>query len=150
VFIVSGGGVDFVRAFSEETYGVPRENVVGSSLEYSYGKDGDGWQLLRLAKLDKYDDAEGKPESIALHIGRRPILVAGNSDGDLAMMRYAAAGNRPFLNLLVHHDDAEREYAYDRDSRVGRLSDALDEAVARGWNMVSMMRDWNRIFPLEK
>lgn len=143
VFIVSGGGVDFIRAFSEETYGVPRENVVGSSLEYEYGAD---QRLTRLAKLGKYDDAEGKPESIALHIGRRPILVAGNSDGDLAMMRYAAAGKRPYLNLLVHHDDAQREYAYDRESHVGRLRNALAEATARGWPVISMRKDWRWIF----
>jgi phosphoglycolate phosphatase-like HAD superfamily hydrolase len=143
VFIVSGGGIDFVRAFSEEVYGVPRENVVGSSLEYEYRADG---QLMRLAKLGKYDDAEGKPESIALHIGRRPVLVAGNSDGDLAMMRYAASGDRPFLNILVHHDDAQRESAYDRESRVGRLQEALDEAKVMGWAVVSMRRDWKRIF----
>ncbi|OPY29272.1 MAG: haloacid dehalogenase-like hydrolase [Methanocella sp. PtaU1.Bin125] len=143
VFVVSGGGVDFIRAFSEETYGVPRENVVGSSLEYEYGADG---RLVRVAKLGKYDDAGGKPESIALHIGRRPILVAGNSDGDLAMMRYAADGGRPFLDLLVHHDDAGREWAYDRESRVGKLDEALDEAISRGWTVVSMERDWKRIF----
>ncbi|CAJ35574.1 nonspecific acid phosphatase [Methanocella arvoryzae MRE50] len=143
VFIVSGGGVDFVRAFSEETYGVPRENVVGSSLEYEYGADG---RLTRLAKLSKYDDAGGKPESIALHIGRRPIFVAGNSDGDLAMMRYAATGSRPYLNLLVHHEDARREYAYDRESHVGRLREALDEARALGWPVISMSQDWKRIF----
>jgi phosphoserine phosphatase len=143
VFIVSGGGIDFIRAFSEETYGVPRENVVGSSLEYEYGAD---QRLMRLAKLGKYDDAEGKPESIALHIGRRPALVAGNSNGDLAMMRYAAAGDRPFLDILVHHDDAQREYAYDRESHVGRLSEALDEAIARGWTVVSMKNDWKKIF----
>jgi phosphoserine phosphatase len=146
VFIVSGGGVDFIRAFSEETYGVPRENVVGSSLEYKYAQDGDSWQLLRLPRLDKYDDAEGKPESIALHIGRRPILVAGNSDGDLAMMRYAATGSRPYLNLLVHHDDAQREYAYDSESHVGRLQEALDEAIARDWTVISMRGDWNCMF----
>jgi phosphoserine phosphatase len=143
VFIVTGGGIDFVRAFSEGTYGVPRENVIGSSLEYEYGADG---RLTRLAKPGKLDDAEGKPESIALHIGRRPIFVAGNSDGDLAMMRYAATGGGPYLSLLVHHDDADREYAYDSDSRVGRLQEALDEAVARGWPVVSMRRDWGQIF----
>jgi phosphoserine phosphatase len=146
VFIVSGGGIDFVRAFSEETYGVPRENVVGSSLEYRYAQDGDGWRLLRLAKLGKFDDAEGKPESIALHIGRQPILAAGNSDGDLAMMRYAAAGSRPYLNLLVRHDDAKREFAYDKETHVGRLREALEEATARGWPVISMKRDWKRIF----
>jgi len=146
VFIVSGGGVDFLRAFAEETYGVPSYNVVGSSLEYEYHLIDGVWRLSRVAKLGKYDDAEGKPESIALHIGRRPILVAGNSDGDLAMMRYAADGNRPFLNLLVHHDDAQREWAYDRESRVGRLGEALDEATSRGWAVVSMKRDWKQIF----
>ena len=150
VFIVSGGGVDFVRAFSEEAYRVPRENVIGSSLEYKYAQDGGGWRLHRLPRLGKFDDAEGKPESIALHIGRRPILVAGNSDGDLAMMRYAAAGNRPFLNVLVHHDDGQREYAYDRESPVGRLSEALDEARGRGWTVVSMKDDWKRLFPFPK
>lgn len=146
VFIVSGGGVDFLRAFAEETYGVPPYNVVGSSLEYEYKLIDGVWRLSRVAKLGKYDDAEGKPESIALHIGRRPILVAGNSDGDLAMMRYAADGNHPFLNLLVHHDDAQREWAYDRESRVGRLGETLDEATSRGWTVVSMKRDWKQIF----
>ena len=146
VFIVSGGGVDFVRAFSEEVYGVPRENVIGSSLEYEYRRDDGKWRLMRVGKLDKYDDREGKPESIALHIGRRPILVAGNSDGDLAMMRYAADGNRPFLNVLVHHDDGRREYAYDRKSHVGRLNEALDEAQDMGWTIVSMRQDWKQIF----
>jgi phosphoserine phosphatase len=146
VFIVSGGGIDFIRAFSEEKYGVPRENVVGSSIEYEYRLSGGVWHLMRVGKLDKYDDREGKPESIALHIGRRPILVGGNSDGDLAMMRYAADGSRPFLNVLVHHDDAQREWAYDRESLVGRLSEALDEAMARGWTIVSMKDDWGRIF----
>jgi phosphoserine phosphatase len=149
VFIVSGGGIDFLRIFSEEKYGIPRENVVGSSLEYEYGPCEGGWRLMRVAKLNKYDDAEGKPESIALHIGRRPIIAAGNSDGDLAMMRYTADDSRMFLNLLLHHDDSQREWAYDRESLVGRLSEALDEAVARNWTVISMKRDWNRIFHFE-
>jgi phosphoserine phosphatase len=147
VFIVSGGGIDFIRVFSEEKYGVPRENVVGSSLEYEYRRNDGKWRLMRVGKLGKYDDKEGKPESIALHIGRRPVLVAGNSNGDLSMMRYAADGRRPFLNVLIHHDDAQREWAYDRESLVGKLSEALDEALARGWTIVSMKDDWNRIFP---
>ncbi|HEY3274459.1 MAG TPA: HAD family hydrolase, partial [Methanocella sp.] len=113
VFIVSGGGIDFLRIFSEEKYGIPRENIVGSSLEYEYRLNDGKWRLMRVAKLNKYDDKEGKPESIALHIGRRPILTAGNSDGDLAMMRHAADGSSPFLNILIHHDDAPREWAYD-------------------------------------
>jgi phosphoserine phosphatase len=146
VFIVSGGGIDFIRIFSEKKYGVPRENVVGSSLEYEYRRNDGKWRLTRVGKLGKYDDKEGKPESIALHIGRRPILVGGNSDGDLAMMRYAADGSRPLLNVLVHHDDAQREWAYDRESPVGKLSEALDEAMARGWTVVSMKDDWGRIF----
>ncbi|MCD1295300.1 phosphoserine phosphatase [Methanocella sp. CWC-04] len=149
VFIVSGGGIDFIRAFSEETYGIPCENVVGSSLEYEYAKiDGD-WRLTRLAKLNKYDDAEGKPESIALHIGRRPIFVGGNSDGDLAMMRYAATGKKPFLNVLLHHDDAHREWSYDVESPVGKLSEGLDEAEERGWTVVSMKNDWDKVFQLK-
>jgi phosphoserine phosphatase len=149
IFIVSGGGIDFIRIFSEEKYGIPRENIVGSSLEYEYSMDDGKWRLMRAGKLNKYDEKEGKPESIALHIGRRPILVAGNSDGDLAMMRYAADGSRPFLNILIHHDDDRREYAYDRKSFVGRLGEALDEAVARRWTVVSMKDDWGRIFGFE-
>jgi haloacid dehalogenase-like hydrolase len=149
-FIVSGGGIDFIRAYAEGTYGVPPEQVVGSSNKTRFElRDGQAL-LIKLPELNSIDDKEGKPININLHIGRRPILAFGNSDGDLQMLQYTDVGNRPRLMLIVHHDDAEREYAYDRESKVGRLDKALDEAQRRKWLLVSMKNDWKTIFPFEK
>jgi hypothetical protein len=148
-FIVSGGGVDFVRAFAGPVYGIPPERTIGSSVKTRFEVNGDAARLVKLPELNSNDDKEGKPININLHIGRRPILAFGNSDGDLAMLQYTAAGQGPRLMLLVHHDDPEREYAYDRDSPVGRLDRAWDEAVRRGWSVVSMKQDWKTIFPAE-
>ncbi len=146
-FIVSGGGVDFVRAFADDAYGIPPERTVGSSTRTRFeARDGKG-ALIKLPELNSVDDKQGKPININLQIGRRPILAFGNSDGDLQMLEYTAGGAGPSLMLLVHHDDAGREYAYDRDSRVGRLDKALDAATRHGWKVVSMKRDWTTIFP---
>ncbi|RZL91890.1 MAG: haloacid dehalogenase-like hydrolase [Variovorax sp.] len=150
-FIVSGGGVEFMRVFADKVYGVPTEQVVGSTgqLQYSLGSDGKP-VLMRLPKIDLVDDGPGKPVGIQRFIGRRPIFAFGNSDGDLQMLEWTAAGAGARFMGIVHHTDAEREYAYDRTSRIGKLDKALDTATAKGWNVVDMKRDWNRIFPPEK
>ena len=146
-FIVSGGSVEFIRMFSEDVYGVPRERVVGTSIETRYEVQGGKPTLLRLPEIDHVDDKAGKPVGIHQHIGRRPILAFGNSDGDLQMLEWTTVGSPGArLGLLLHHDDAEREYAYDRNSRVGKLDEALDAAVQSGWLVVSMKNDWNAVF----
>ncbi len=133
-FIVSGGGIDFMRAMPESVYGIPRQQIVGSSAKTRFELRDGRAELLKLPELGSSDDKDGKPININLHIGRRPLLAFGNSDGDLQMLQYAASGAGTRLMLLVHHDDAAREYAYDRESHVGRLDQALDEALARdGW-----------------
>ncbi len=146
-FIVSGGGVDFMRVFSQHAYGIPPEQVVGSSiktkLEMRDGQPG----IVRLPEIDFIDDKEGKPIGIHKFIGRRPIAAFGNSDGDLQMLEWTAAGNGRTLCMLVHHTDAKREWAYDRNSHVGRLDKALGEAATRGWTVVDMARDWKTIYP---
>ncbi|HEX5033899.1 MAG TPA: HAD family hydrolase, partial [bacterium] len=145
-FIVSGGGIEFMRPWTEQAYGVPPEQVVGSSIELKYELRDGKPALIREPKIHFVDDGPGKPVGIFQHIGRRPIAAFGNSDGDLQMLQWTAAGSGPSLMMLVHHDDAEREYAYDRESKVGTLNKAWDEAVAKGWTVISMKEDWNRIF----
>jgi len=149
-FIVSGGGIEFMRPWTEKVYGIPPEQVVGSSirtrLETRDGKP----VLVRLPEIDFIDDKEGKPVGIHQYIGRRPIAAFGNSDGDLQMLQWTAAGSGERFCLYVHHTDAEREWAYDRQSSIGRLDKGLDEAKAQGWTVVSMKDDWNRIFPSGK
>ena len=148
-YIVSGGDTAFMRAFAEVVYGVPPEQVIGSNFVTQYQlKDGTP-QILRTAKLAYNDDGPGKPESIDAVIGRRPILAFGNSDGDLQMLQWTAAGSGKRLMGLVHHTDAKREWAYDRESQVGRLDKALDLAKANGWTVVDMAREWRRIYPFE-
>jgi phosphoserine phosphatase len=149
-FIVSGGGIDFIRGYAEKTYGIPPERVIGSSIKTRFELQNGKAVLIKLPELNSIDDGPGKPVNINLHIGRRPILAFGNSDGDLQMLQYTAAGPGRRLMLLLHHDDKEREYAYDRDSKVGRLDKAWDEAVQRGWQMVSMKHDFKKVFPFEK
>ena len=149
-YIVSGGGAEFVRAFAEKVYGIPPEQVVGSSGKQRLELRGDTAVLVKLPEVDFVDDKEGKPVGIQKFIGRRPIAAFGNSDGDLAMLQWTAAGTGPRLCLYVHHTDADREWAYDRTSHVGRLDKGLDEAKTRGWMVVSMKDDWNRVFPFEK
>lgn len=145
-YIVSGGGIDFVRVFSEEVYGVPPEQVVGSSLEVRWDETTNPPSLRRDAKLDFLDDKEGKPVAIHLHIGRHPVIAVGNSDGDFQMLQWTTDGGGPRLGVLIHHDDAAREWAYDRESHIGRLDRGLDEAAQRGWLVVSMAADWDQVF----
>lgn len=146
-FIVSGGGLYFMRPWTEKVYGVPPEQVVGSSIELKYElKDGKPI-LMREPKLHFIDDKAGKPVGISYHIGRRPLAAFGNSDGDLEMLTYTTAGSGPRLGLIVRHTDAAREFAYDRDSPFGRLDKALDEAKEHGWIVVDMKNDWKTIFP---
>jgi phosphoglycolate phosphatase-like HAD superfamily hydrolase len=146
-YIVSGGGIDFVRAFAEEAYGVPPQNVVGSQGGLTFEVVDGVPSVVKTSEIFFVDDKGGKPVGIARHIGRRPVFVAGNSDGDLAMAQWAAAGAGPRFALFVHHTDAAREWAYDRESHVGRLDAALDEAQAKGWTVVDMARDWARVWP---
>jgi phosphoglycolate phosphatase-like HAD superfamily hydrolase len=146
-FIVSGGGIEFMRPWTESVYGIPPEQVVGSSIKTSYELRDDVPVLVRQPELDFVDDKAGKPVGIHAHIGRRPILAVGNSDGDLEMLQWTTIGRAPSLGVLVHHTDAEREVAYDRESHFGRLDRALDEASQRGWLVVDMKRDWRTIFP---
>lgn len=146
-FIVSGGGIDFMRVFAEEVYGIPPEQVVGTSVAAKYEVRDGVPVLVKLPEGLFNDDKEGKPVGIHQHIGRRPVFAAGNSDGDFQMLEYTTAGDGPRLALIVHHTDAEREWAYDRDSHVGRLKLGLDEADERGWVVVGMAEDWKAIFP---
>jgi phosphoglycolate phosphatase-like HAD superfamily hydrolase len=146
-FIVSGGGLDFMRPFTERVYGIPPEQVVGSAGELEFSMEDGVPTLTKTTGINFVDDKAGKPVGIWRFIGRRPILTSGNSDGDLQMLQYTAPGNRPALGLIVHHDDAEREFAYDRDSHVGRLDVGLDEAPDRGWTVISMKDDWSKVFP---
>lgn len=145
-YIVSGGEVQFMRVFAQQAYGVPPEQVIGSSLATKFEiRDGKG-VLVAQSALGSLDDGPGKPSNIDLHIGRAPLVAVGNSDGDLQMLQYSASSVRPSLQVLVHHDDAAREYAYDRRSKIGKLDKALDEATARGWTIVSMKSDWKTVF----
>lgn len=146
-FIVSGGGIEFLRVFSEDVYGVPPEQVVGSSIDVKYESDAKNPKLERTSQLHFIDDGPGKPVGIHYQIGRRPIAAFGNSDGDFEMLEWTTTGPGLRLGMIVHHDDAEREYAYDRASPIGRLARVLDAAPNRGWTIVSMKDDWNRIYP---
>jgi hypothetical protein len=148
-FIVSGGGVDYMRIFSEQVYGIPPEQVVGSSGKLDFELRDGTPVLMKLPDLLINNDKAQKPIDIQLDIGRRPIFAFGNSDGDLQMLQWTAAGTGARFMGLVHHTDAEREWAYDRTSSIGRLDKALDEAEAKGWTVVSMKDDWKRIFPFE-
>jgi hydroxymethylpyrimidine pyrophosphatase-like HAD family hydrolase len=148
-FIVSGGGIEFMRIWAETAYGIPPEQVVGSNIETKFElRDGKG-VLVRLPEINFIDDKAGKPVGINQHIGHRPIAAFGNSDGDLQMLQWITDGTGLRLGVLVHHTDAEREWAYDRESHIGRLDKGLDEAKAKDWTVVSMKVDWKRIFPFE-
>ena len=145
-FIVSGGGMDLIRAVAEDRYGIPRHQVIGSSVKARFEiRDGRA-EIVKLAEMDSFDDRTAKPENIYLHIGRRPILAFGNSDGDLPMLRYVKNGDRPCLALLLHHDDAAREFAYDREFKLSPLTETLDKAGEYGIAVVSMKRDWKTVF----
>ena len=149
-FIVTGGGIDFVRVFAEETYGIPPEQVIGSSIRTGYEiRDGKP-TLVKLPELNFINDKDGKPVGIHQHIGRRPIAAFGNSDGDFQMLEWTTMERTPSLGVYIHHDDTDREWAYDRDSHIGKLDRGLDEAPERGWVVVSMKDDWATIFPKQK
>ncbi len=148
-FIVSGGGIEFMRPWAERVYGIPPEQVIGSSIQTAYEVRAGKPVLARRPELDFIDDKEGKPVGIHRHIGRRPRVAFGNSDGDFQMLEWTTSGAGPRLGVLIHHTDGEREWAYDRESHVGRLARGLDEGPARGWVIVDMKNDWNKIFPDE-
>ncbi|PAW71714.1 MAG: haloacid dehalogenase [Verrucomicrobiia bacterium Tous-C5FEB] len=146
-FIVSGGGIEFMRPWTEKVYGIPPEQVIGSSIKTKFELRDGKPVLARLPELNFIDDKEGKPVAIQQHIGRRPIIAFGNSDGDFQMLEWTTAGKGPRLALIVHHDDTQREYAYDRGSHIGKLEKGLDEAPKRGWTIISMKNDWKNIYP---
>jgi hypothetical protein len=148
-YIVSGGGIHFMRAFAEEVYGIPPENVIGSAGKTSYEVIDGVPTIVKDPGIAFIDDKAGKPVGIDTHIGKRPILVAGNSDGDFEMLEWATAGEGPRLGMIVHHTDAAREWAYDRDSHVGRLARGLDEGPGRGWLIIDMAEDWETVWPSE-
>lgn len=146
-WIVSGGGIEFMRPWAEKVYGIPPEQVIGSSIKTKLEvRDGQP-VLVRLPQMDFVDDKDGKPIGIHSHIGRRPIAAFGNSDGDLPMLQWTTAGPGPRFALVVHHTDAAREWAYDRSSPVGRLDKGLEEAQRKGWTIVDMERDWKTVYP---
>jgi hypothetical protein len=145
-FVVSGGGVEFMRAFADKVYGIPPEQVVGSTGKLKFELGDDQPVLVKLPEVQFIDDKEGKPVGIQMNIGRRPIAAFGNSDGDLQMLQWTAAGSGARFCLYVHHTDAKREWAYDRESSIGRLDKGLDEAKVKGWTVVSMKDDWKTIF----
>jgi phosphoserine phosphatase len=146
-FIVSGGGIEFMRPWTERVYGIPPEQVVGSSGGLKYEMRDGKPVIVKLPTLAHNDDKDGKPVGIQRHIGRRPIAAFGNSDGDLQMLQWTTAGAGPRFALYVHHTDAQREWAYDRQSHIGKLDKGLDEAKAKGWTVVSMKDDWAQIYP---
>ncbi|MCA9153781.1 MAG: haloacid dehalogenase-like hydrolase [Planctomycetales bacterium] len=154
-YIVSGGGIEFMRPWTEQVYGIPPEQVVGSSLKMKFEMRDGKPTLVKLSDVDLIDDKEGKPVGIHSHIGRRPIFAGGNSDGDLQMLQYTTiprdtTDTVPRFGLIVHHTDGEREFAYDRPSTIGQLDKALDEAPRRGWTIVDMKRDWRTVYPAVK
>lgn len=149
-FIVSGGGIEFMRPWTEKIYGIPPEQVIGSSIKTKFELRDGKPVLVRLPAISFIDDKAGKPVGIQQHIGRRPIAAFGNSDGDLQMLQWTTAGDGPGFALLVHHTDAVREWAYDRKSSIGKLDLALDAARVNHWTVVDMQRDWSVVFPFDK
>jgi haloacid dehalogenase-like hydrolase len=148
-YIVSGGGIEFMRPWSQQVYGIPPDQVVGSSIKTRFQMGQDVPVLFRLPEINFVDDGPGKPVGINEHIGQRPIAAFGNSDGDLEMLQWTTLSGRVSLGLIVHHTDAEREYAYDRDSHFGKLDKALDAASVNRWTVVDMKRDWKRVFAFQ-
>ncbi len=146
-YIVSGGGIDFMRPWTEEVYGIPPEQVVGSSGKYEWQMVDSHPQIIKLPEIDFIDDREGKPIGIQKFIGRKPVAAFGNSDGDLQMLQWTASGAGKRLMVYIHHTDAGREWAYDRQSHIGKLDTGLDEAVKKGWIVVDMAADWKQIYP---
>ncbi|MBV7533100.1 HAD family phosphatase [Chitinophaga sp. sic0106] len=150
VFIVSGGGIDFMRAWAEKVYGIPKDQIVGSSIKSKYEYNNGQPEIIKLAELDFIDDNVGKPVGIQKFIGRKPVFACGNSDGDLQMLQWAASNKYSNLELYIHHTDADREWAYDRKSAIGKLDAGLDEAQKKNWLVTDMKRDWKTIFPESK
>jgi phosphoglycolate phosphatase-like HAD superfamily hydrolase len=148
-FIVSGGGIDFMRVWAQRVYGIPPEQVIGSQGKVAFETRAGEPVLVKLPQIDLLDDRAGKPVGIHKHIGRRPIAAFGNSDGDLEMLQWASSGPGRRFALIVHHTDAQREWAYDRDFPISALDKALGEAQARGWTVVDMKRDWNKVYAFE-
>jgi hypothetical protein len=148
-YIISGGGIEFMRPWTESVYGIPPEQVVGSSIKTKFEMRNGQPVLIRLPEINFIDDKAGKPVGINQHIGRRPIAAFGNSDGDLQMLQWTAAGKGARYILIVHHTDAEREWAYDRKSKIGHLDKALDEALNSGWTVVDMKKDWKVVYPFQ-
>ena len=149
-FIVSGGSIEFMRPWVQQVYGIPPEQVVGTISDVKFEVQNGAPVLIREPKISFVDDGPGKPVGIYRSIGRRPVAAFGNSDGDQQMLEFTAAGPGKRLMLIVHHTDADREYAYDRTSSIGKLDKALDEALAKGWIVVDMKKDWRVIYPFEK
>jgi len=148
-YIISGGGIEFMRPWTEPVYGIPPEQVVGSSIKTKFEMRNGQPVLVRLPEINFIDDKAGKPVGINQHIGRRPIAAFGNSAGDLQMLQWTAAGKGARYMLIVHHTDAEREWAYDRKSKIGHLDKALDEALNSGWTVVDMKKDWKVVYPFQ-
>jgi phosphoglycolate phosphatase-like HAD superfamily hydrolase len=146
-FIVSGGGIEFMRPWAEKVYGIPPEQIIGSSIKSKYELRDGKPVIVKLPEINFIDDKVGKPVGIHHHIGRRPIFAAGNSDGDFEMLEWTTGGKGARLGMIIHHTDAEREWAYDRESHIGKLSKGLDEAAPRGWTIIDMKNDWKTIFP---
>ena len=149
-YIVSGGGVDFMRAFVTEIYGIPEEQIIGSRIKTAFEYNDGNPVIKRLPELEFIDDKEGKPLNIQKIIGKKPVFSSGNSDGDLQMMQWAASNKHKSFMLYVHHTDAEREWAYDRESHIGKLDKGLDQALKDGWTVIDMKNDWMIIYPFEK
>jgi len=149
-YIVSGGGVDFMRAFVTEIYGIPEEQIIGSRIKTEFDYNNGSPVIKRLAELDFIDDKDGKPLNIQKIIGKKPVFSSGNSDGDLQMMQWTASNKHKSFMLYVHHTDSEREWAYDRDSHIGKLDKGLDQALKDGWTVIDMKKDWKVIYPFEK
>ncbi len=149
-YIVSGGGVDFMRAFVTEIYGIPEEQIIGSRIKTAFDYNDGNPVIKRLPALDFIDDKDGKPLNIQKIIGKKPVFASGNSDGDLQMMQWTASNKYKSFMLYVHHTDSEREWAYDRDSHIGKLDKGLDQAIKDGWTVIDMEKDWKIIYPFEK
>jgi hypothetical protein len=149
-FIVSGGGIDFMRVWAELAYGIPPYQIVGSSLDTKYDTTGIQPVLIKIAEFNFNDDKLGKPVGIHQHIGKRPIFTGGNSDGDYSMMQYTSTGSGPRFGLYVHHTDSVREYFYDREPGLARLNKGLDDAKKYNWLIVDMKNDWKKIYPFDR
>ena len=148
-FIVSGGGIEFMRPWVNEVYGIPTDQVVGSSIATEFDYNNGNPVIRRLPKLDFIDDKEGKPIGINKYIGKKPVFASGNSDGDLQMLQYTDSNSYPSFQLYLHHTDSVREWAYDRDSHIGKLDKGLDEANEKGWTIIDMKNDWKVIYPFQ-